>query len=73
VSPNVRRAMHQALDLVLDALAEEEREQPAPARKRRGQVTPEPIAMPVLAPEKLIELEAQLARQMGRAGYRKAG
>jgi hypothetical protein len=71
VSPNVRRAMHQALDIVLDALAEEQREQPAPARKRRGQVLPSIV--PLDPGELPPHLQEQLARQMHRNGYRKAG
>lgn len=67
MSPGLRRAAHQALDLILDALAEEGREVKKP--RRRGQAAP-PLPPPVeLAPE----LQAQLDRQLARAGYRKAG
>lgn len=72
MSPNLRRAAHQALDLILDAWAEEQRAESAPKR-RRGQVTPLAIEMPELSPEKKLELEEQLDRQMRRNGYRKAG
>lgn len=34
MSPNVRRAMHEALDLVLDALAQDAREKPAAVARR---------------------------------------
>lgn len=35
MSPNVRRALHEALDLVLDAMAEEQRENPPKKTRQR--------------------------------------
>jgi hypothetical protein len=66
VSPNLRRAAHQALDIILDALAEEGREKKT--KKSRGRVQI-PAPQVDLSPE----LQAQLDRQLARAGYRKAG
>lgn len=69
MSPLLRRALHQALDIVLDALAEEQEARPAP--RRRGSVGPklDPIDPSDLPPD----LRAQLDRHMSRNGYRKAG
>lgn len=69
MSPLLRRALHQALDIVLDALAAEQESKPAP--KRRGSVGAklEPLDPSDLPPD----LMAQLDRHMTRNGYRKAG
>jgi hypothetical protein len=69
VSPNLRRAAHQALDIVLDALAEEGRAAQPVAKKRRGQVAAE---LPVPARELTADERAQLDRQLRRAGYKKS-
>ena len=66
LSPNFRRAAHQALDLLLDAWAEEQRAEPAKP-KRRGPVVVDLPPAPPLSPE----LQAQLDRQMRRNGYKK--
>lgn len=67
MSPGLRRAFHQALDLVLDALAEEERQ--APAKKRR-KIAAKP--MPPLPPDTTPEEMAQAAALFERAGWRKS-
>lgn len=69
MSPNLRRAAHQALDLILDALAEEARGEPAvKAKKRRPRA--EPPTMPAdMTPQEL----ALIDRHLARAGYRKTG
>lgn len=69
MSPLVRRALHQALDIVLDALAAEQEAKSLP--KRRGPVGPrlDPLDPSSLPPE----LRAQLDRHMARTGYKKAG
>lgn len=65
VSPALRRAAHQAVDLILDALAEDERALP---KKRARAATPPPAVKP--ARELTREEHAQLERQLRRAGYR---
>lgn len=66
VGPHVRRALHQALDIVLDAIAADERA--APAKKRtRGPAQPS-VTMPAdVTPEELAAAE----RTWARNGYRK--
>lgn len=66
MSPNLRRAAHQALDLILDALAEEQRE--TPKKRVRGPAPPIPIA-----PSRPLTKDEQehLDRQLGRGGYKK--
>ncbi len=66
MSPNLRRAAHQALDLILDALAEESA--PVKTKKTRARATP-PALPPDVTPEELARIGAHLAR----AGYQKAG
>lgn len=63
VSSRLRCAAHQALDLILDALAED-----APT-KRRGPSLPKKVPMPDLPPERVAELREQLDMQMKRRGY----
>lgn len=68
VTPNLRRAFHQALDLVLDALAEEERG--APKKRRRPSVARALPPLPEgLSEEKIAEIEARWER----AGWKRAG
>ena len=71
VSPNLRRAAHQALDLILDALAEEQRlaEGQAPRKRSRG---PAPVRVPAPARELTPEERRELDRHLGRAGYKKS-
>lgn len=66
MSPSFRRAAHQALDILLDALADEERGEP---KKRKRNTYPKPLPKVDASPELVREVEARLAR----AGYRKAG
>lgn len=75
MSPNLRQAAHRALDIILDALAEEQAVAAGrpPKRRTRGPAKPPPLVVPALAPERLAELEAQADRHLGRAGYKKAG
>ncbi len=72
MSPNLRRAFHQALDIVLDAVADEQAEEAKPKRQRAPSA-PKPLAVPSLSAEKLRELEAQVDRQRSRGGYKKTG
>ncbi len=71
MTPSLRRAFHQALDIVLDALSEDERAANAnhTPRKRRPLAKPLPPLPPDVTPEELAASEERLAR----AGYRKAG
>lgn len=69
VSPAFRRACHQALDLVLDAWADEREEQTKPKRQRAPSM-PKKLDVPPLSPERLRELEEQVDRQRQRAGYK---
>jgi len=69
MTPALRRALHQCVDILCDALAEEAAE----PKKRRRVSQPKPLAVPALSPDRLAELEAQVERQRTRAGYKKAG
>lgn len=64
MKPNIRRAAHQALDILLDAIAEE-----APKKTRRGAADPELPPEPEVSPE----MAAKIAAKLERAGYRKTG
>lgn len=71
VSPSLRRALHQCIDILCDALAEEARGQPLKkVKKRRGPCaeTLEPLDPAELPPH----LREQLEQQMKKNGYRKA-
>lgn len=69
VSPNLRRALHHALDLVLDAIVEEQ-EALLTKPKQRRVVEPKPIVAPREAtPEEKEKVLQNLLRQ----GFRKAG
>lgn len=63
ITPGIRRAAHQALDLILDALAEEQRE--TPTKKRRRARAEPPTLPPDVSPEEL----AHVGRQLARSGY----
>ncbi len=69
MNPNTRRALHQALDIVLDAMSEDKTSVVAKKSRRRGPVQPEPPPRPEVSPEVTEKVRAQLER----AGYRKAG
>jgi hypothetical protein len=71
VSPGLRRAAHQALDIILDALAAEQDDAP-PLKKPK--VRKGPVVRP-LPPEAVLspELQKQLDHQLAKAGYRRAG
>jgi hypothetical protein len=62
----LRRALHQAVDLVCDALTEDA--EAKPAKRRRGPATPV-IPDVEVSPEALARAEERLSR----AGYRKVG
>ena len=69
ISPVFRRAAHQALDLLIDAWAEESRK-PPPRKRARG-AAPRPAKQ---LPADVTAEELERAREMwSRAGYRKAG
>lgn len=62
MSPNVRRALHEALDLVLDAIAEDARGETSKVRRVR-----KPLPIPdvsKIAPD----LKAKAERAFARAG-----
>jgi hypothetical protein len=65
VSPNLRRAWHQALDIVLDAIAEEGAAEPKKKRRGRARADLPPLPKDVTA-EELARVKSQLAK----AGYR---
>jgi hypothetical protein len=74
VSPALRRAVHLAADLVLDALSADE-DAPAKPKRRRGPCVPPLPAASVLSPELAAsvlspELEKQLERQLRKAGFK---
>lgn len=66
MSPNLRRAMHQALDVILDALAEEATEKP---KKRARNVLP-----PELPPVESIspKMKEKAEKALIRSGWRPA-
>lgn len=67
MSPNPRQAIHRAVDLVLDAIADEMASE-KPKRPRRG---PSPVRIEPLDPATLPpHLRAQLDKHMARTGYR---
>jgi hypothetical protein len=68
IGPNLRRALHHALDLVLDAVNEDARGE-APKKRRRA-VADDVHEMPANAAPELV---AKVAKAWERAGYRKAG
>ncbi len=59
MSPGVRRALHEALDLVLDAVAQEGRDAAKPRRQRK-KATPPNVCD--IAPETLVKARRALAR-----------
>lgn len=65
MKPNIRRAAHQALDTILDAIAEQDE----PKKKRRGSAEPELPPEPEVSPE----MAAKIRSKLERAGYRKTG
>jgi hypothetical protein len=69
MKPNVRRAMHQALDIVLDAMSEDEPSADVKKSRRRGPVQRELPPEPEVSPE----VEAKIDAHLRRAGYRQAG
>lgn len=67
ITPRLRRALHNALDLVLDALAEDAAEQGgAPKGKRRARIDP-PMPEPVV--DELTRRRAEEA--LRKRGFRK--
>jgi len=69
MTPSLRRALHQALDLVLDAIAEDARNDAPKRRKRPALAKPLPPLPANIDPE----VERVVNRQLERAGFRKAG
>lgn len=66
MSPSFRRAMHQALDIVLDALEAEQEQRPQ--KRKRGP------AVPSLPKIELTPEERERARKSWeKSGWRKAG
>jgi len=63
VSPNLRKAFHNALDIVLDALAEEA----VTPKRKRARVEEAPALPDGVTEEELAASDARLAR----AGFRK--
>lgn len=69
MSPNLRQAAHRALDILLDAIAEEMAGDVKPKRRRGPSASRiEPLDPKELPPH----LRAQLDRQMARQGHKKA-
>lgn len=68
MKPNRRRAFHQALDIILDAI-EEEGDAPVKKSRRRGPAQPPPEPEPEVSPE----VEAKIRSHLEKAGYRRTG
>ncbi len=64
VTPTLRHALHQCVDLLCDAIAEEQRSEPT--KKRRARATPPAMPADVTAEEL-----ADVVRHLARAGYSK--
>jgi hypothetical protein len=67
-SRNLRRAAHQALDIILDAI-EEEDDAPVKKSRRRGPAQPELPPEPEASPE----LKEKVRASLERASYRRTG
>lgn len=68
MTPALRRALHQCVDILCDALADEQAE--TPKKRTRGPSKTKPLPVPVLSAEERAKLEAQLDRQLARNGYK---
>lgn len=68
MTPGLRRALHQCIDILCDALADEEAE--TPKKRTRGPSNVKKLPLPVLSTEERAKLEAQLDRQLARNGYK---
>lgn len=64
MKPDLRRAAHQALDILLDAITDD-----VPKKHRRGPADPELPPEPEVSPD----MAAKIAAKLERAGYRKTG
>lgn len=62
MSPNVRRALHEALDHVLDALAEDARAGGPPVKKAKRYRAPHVPDVSHLSPETLAKADLALRR-----------
>lgn len=71
MTPTLRRAFHQALDLVLDALADEARNDNAKPRRKRAPLVPKPL--PPLPPDVSADVQATVRKHLERSGFRKTG
>lgn len=67
MSPNLRQAAHRALDILLDAIADEMSGTP-PKRARRG---PSPNRVPPPTRPLTHEEQAELDKRLARAGYKR--
>lgn len=67
VTPNARLVLHQALDLIIDALLEREPEVPKKKTRLRAPYIPE--SLPPISPEMKERLETRLEK----LGYKRAG
>ena len=67
IGPNVRRALHQCVDILCDAVAEDAEEKPA--KRPRARALP-PLDMPANVTQE--ELES-VRKRLERAGFKRAG
>lgn len=65
MSPNLRRALHRALDIICDALEDEAREE-KPKRKRALSKPLEPLPLESLSPDVRAQVE-RAAKRDGRS------
>jgi hypothetical protein len=65
MNPNIRRAFHQAIDIILDAIAEGDTLAPKKSRRRGPAQPPAPVETDASP-----ELKAKVRASLERAGYR---
>lgn len=71
IGPGLRRALHEALDHVVDALNEDERQAPVKARRYRAPYVPTPEELARVSPEAARKADEALARAAARGGRRR--
>lgn len=71
MTPALRRAFHQALDLVLDAMADEARNDNARPKRKRVPAVPKPL--PPLPSDVTPDERAAVRKHLERSGFRKTG